>query len=567
LSDPSGPLPGSSFYFLKRFGERVRLALSPTEREEVLKLELQEERLRELNKLIELGKTDGIAELDLRTDFGFLLSPDLEGIDDVGVREELAGEVAGQAAANHLILEGLLDQAPGEAELLIEEGMIELLRQLDGAADDLGREPLPEDLRVRLEYFKDMGCFTEEELSGIYALETRGEVRDELVGLVERGCLPTHDLRKLNEYPGIYTQEVAGRAELDKLEDLEAIGGIIGGSGGSVISGFGRILRDLPGVSGAVALVPSMVIHREELAGTARPDLINTAGLSGESQDLVNRYLEELKPTEEELRILADWKAENPDVVPPFDLQRIEHLREFYAVPAGDCGLCGGLAGIACLDDFYCDYGQGVDGVAKVTSDASGVCLKSDNSSKCVVFPPPVVVGEEELCGGLTGVICQDGLVCRYDGGRAIFPINDDEAGVCVKPTGDECLDSSTPMCFLYCRGGFERDDSGCPICKCADISLPRSSSSDEEACSLAGGAWKQFSNGCADFCGTGTMCTQATMYSCDCGDGKCWDGRICVGDDLGGTSASGSNIAPLLPPTDLPGGAGSGILPPPGAR
>lgn len=58
--------------------------------------------------------------------------------------------------------------------------------------------------------------------------------------------------------------------------------------------------------------------------------------------------------------------------------------------------------------------------------------------------------------------------------------------------------------------------------------------------CTNSGGTWRQFSNGCADFCGTKTpdgrpnpdiACTQALTDSCDCGAGACWDSTTCVGN------------------------------------
>ncbi len=35
---------------------------------------------------------------------------------------------------------------------------------------------------------------------------------------------------------------------------------------------------------------------------------------------------------------------------------------------------------------------------------------------------------------------------------------------------------------------------------------------------------WHQFSNGCADYCGAGPVCTLELKTSCDCGPDMCWD-------------------------------------------
>jgi len=50
-----------------------------------------------------------------------------------------------------------------------------------------------------------------------------------------------------------------------------------------------------------------------------------------------------------------------------------------------------------------------------------------------------------------------------------------------------------------------------------------------EETCQTAGGKWREFPNGCADFCFNvrskkAVMCTMALMPSCDCGPDECWN-------------------------------------------
>lgn len=53
-------------------------------------------------------------------------------------------------------------------------------------------------------------------------------------------------------------------------------------------------------------------------------------------------------------------------------------------------------------------------------------------------------------------------------------------------------------------------------------------------ACEAELGSWRRFGNGCADSCRAKfdkfSMCTQALVYACDCGDEKCWNGKYCVG-------------------------------------
>lgn len=63
---------------------------------------------------------------------------------------------------------------------------------------------------------------------------------------------------------------------------------------------------------------------------------------------------------------------------------------------------------------------------------------------------------------------------------------------------------------------------------------VPRSTSFDKRpACEAEKGSWRRFGNGCADSCRSKfdkfSMCTQAIVYACDCGDNKCWNGKYCV--------------------------------------
>lgn len=46
--------------------------------------------------------------------------------------------------------------------------------------------------------------------------------------------------------------------------------------------------------------------------------------------------------------------------------------------------------------------------------------------------------------------------------------------------------------------------------------------------CVLGGGKWTGFSNGCADFCNHGDICTELATLGCDCGKGSCWNGEKC---------------------------------------
>ncbi len=67
-----------------------------------------------------------------------------------------------------------------------------------------------------------------------------------------------------------------------------------------------------------------------------------------------------------------------------------------------------------------------------------------------------------------------------------------------------------------------------------APAQITRSTTFDDRSlCEEVKGVWRQFGNGCADHCEPKfdefIICTQNTIYACDCGKGRCWNGETCV--------------------------------------
>ena len=63
---------------------------------------------------------------------------------------------------------------------------------------------------------------------------------------------------------------------------------------------------------------------------------------------------------------------------------------------------------------------------------------------------------------------------------------------------------------------------------------ITRSTSFDDRpVCESSKGVWRQFGNGCGDSCISKfdkfSVCTQALVFACDCGRGRCWDDKKCV--------------------------------------
>jgi hypothetical protein len=55
----------------------------------------------------------------------------------------------------------------------------------------------------------------------------------------------------------------------------------------------------------------------------------------------------------------------------------------------------------------------------------------------------------------------------------------------------------------------------------------------DRPLCEESKGSWREFGNGCADECSSKLeefpICTQAIVFACDCGKGKCWNDKKCI--------------------------------------
>ncbi|MBD3360331.1 hypothetical protein GF366_00855 [Candidatus Peregrinibacteria bacterium] len=54
---------------------------------------------------------------------------------------------------------------------------------------------------------------------------------------------------------------------------------------------------------------------------------------------------------------------------------------------------------------------------------------------------------------------------------------------------------------------------------------------SPEEICREGGGEWKEMPDACVDSCESqrdGIMCAQVITEGCDCGEGRCWNGKSC---------------------------------------
>lgn len=88
------------------------------------------------------------------------------------------------------------------------------------------------------------------------------------------------------------------------------------------------------------------------------------------------------------------------------------------------------------------------------------------------------------------------------------------------------------------CKEGYQGiGPVDCPQGRSGQCCVPKydydPTNDPKKDCEMAGGRWREFSDGCGDSCallkGQEIACTMAMTMACDCGSDKCWDGQRCV--------------------------------------
>jgi PKD repeat protein len=113
--------------------------------------------------------------------------------------------------------------------------------------------------------------------------------------------------------------------------------------------------------------------------------------------------------------------------------------------------------------------------------------------------------------------------------------------GICEEGEGEHSGTKSCPDCDIYGYGSCPTDCENmvceyqkvqCVTAPCDPVwscnTLPFPGELEQAVCIDSGGTWREFADGCVDYCGAGDICTQALTMGCDCGADACWDGYAC---------------------------------------
>jgi len=339
LPEPTDFLPDNPFYFLKILRERLQLILTfDLFKKEELKLFLAEERVAEYQGLVRKGKTrQALASLAEQQVLLNEVESKIEEFKEEGQDiSGLARRLEEQVARHELVMERVLDQVSDEARPAIERAIKNYEKHLDLVADLLDKEPIPEEVKARLEALKQQGILTVDEVVGLYALPSRREVRERMSALREQGFLPEADFDKLNEaQERLFKRAFEERQEIKKLEEFEEIiKKAVPPEILEQIEAFGKTFKPGEPIPQKIRQFLPIVLRKEELRETLRPDMIDEEKLSPEKKEMLKRFRDEMRPTIKEIEEVEKWEDKYPDQLPPEGLQRTRQLqRQFGPAP------------------------------------------------------------------------------------------------------------------------------------------------------------------------------------------------------------------------------------------
>ena len=224
IGEHQGLRPDSRFRFLETIREGLGL-ITTFDSEERLRLKMQyaEERLREAESLLGVGKDDlGLEYLEKYIsqirDVGEQIDKLDENKSSVKV---LAGRLEEEVARHNILFEKAIIPIPAGGQDELQKAIVATQDLQDIALDLEGRAAIPAVLVERLQDLKNSGILLPEEVSKITEADSRQEVRQIFRDLEQKGTLPPADSKKLDSAQwDFYPDEFNKLVEVRKIEEL-----------------------------------------------------------------------------------------------------------------------------------------------------------------------------------------------------------------------------------------------------------------------------------------------------------------------------------------------------------
>lgn len=336
----SGFLPNNPLYFIKPLTENIQLFFSF---DPVAKMEKQlwiaEERLAEINFLLEQKYYEDVRKILITYN---------NTISDVSVRlttseeqnafvENFVKKIESDMAKQSLFLEKVRLIVPEETRIAIDKVLVESKKTMDTSADILNRDPMPVDLRDRLESLNAIGVISDAEASALFSLESRSKVRFRIESLVAQKVLPSSDIKRLDEAQnGYYPSDYYRVTEISKIYELK---NILDNPPDAYmkkrLAEFGS--RYKSGDFIPPDLKPWWLREQrlQELQNTLRPDIVINSIIAKDSSEYkeIESILRTFRPSVEQLVAVDTWIKENPNKTPPPEIERIVGLAANLGTP------------------------------------------------------------------------------------------------------------------------------------------------------------------------------------------------------------------------------------------
>ena len=337
-------IPGSPFYFVKPWQERIQLALTFDQKNKNnLMIQIAGERLGEIQQLASSDNFQAISFAansyrQTMTDVSnnlVSLSGQNENVTD------LLGNLETETAKHNVILEQVRIQVPNQADAAVGEALKASWKGTDTVADLNNRPAIPDDLVARLQSLQSQGLLSSQEVNKLIGVKSRAEARQEVGKYVKEGVVSPSDFISLNEtskslYPDEFYKihETMRFQEMQRLEEQKPSDTVL-----NKIQAFAKTYN--PGDQVPVELrkywVP--VVRLEEIQNTLRPDLIDASLFKTDGQDSkkFNEIVERFKPRPEDLARVNSFISKNNVEVGnlPVEYQRMYNLSQKYGAQCG----------------------------------------------------------------------------------------------------------------------------------------------------------------------------------------------------------------------------------------